>query len=429
MIEERLIGKTTYGGEVIVLKADKPYEIPAIRIHISTQRRLKESNTKIITTTEEFIEYINRHPEATKTYVKKILRYHHGDIGEMDTNGIYFKSVSRLFTFISWIPIGANRGIKGVGTERSMRYTTQEEQITIQNQTIKKVNRESVELYRKLIEEKIPKEDARYILPLTTKTEEIIHIQMGRDLAKYANYLKDEPFEEAKTIGKLLLKWNEEENGFTLPTIEKPTTRIPQTVKEEDRQKEILKRFLADKQNKIYYDPYTQSLIWNTKRSIASLHQDVRNRQVYFWWPSWESIINNNKFYIPKTIPKELIEKIKEHYYRRIEISKRLYKKGEQQMAVYTLPMGKKIDVYCALYGNENIYETIRLRACMKAQHEIRRQYRLIMKTIEKRFPRRLGARCETEGLCFEPQKEKCPLYQQHIARKANQKPAENHLT
>jgi thymidylate synthase ThyX len=85
------------------------------------------------------------------------------------------------------------------------------------------------------------------------------------------------------------------------------------------------------------------------------------------------------------------------------------------QLAVYSTPLGKVMDLYCAIYGNGNIYETVRLRACMRAQLEIRNQYRLIAESLKEDFPEKLGARCETEGECFEPQKERCPLYSRYV--------------
>lgn len=87
-------------------------------------------------------------------------------------------------------------------------------------------------------------------------------------------------------------------------------------------------------------------------------------------------------------------------------------------MAVYALPLGKKKDVFCALYGDGNIYETIRLRACMRVQTEIRNQYRIIAETIKESFPRKLGARCQTEEICFEPNKESCPFYGLWVSKK-----------
>jgi len=417
MIETELIGETPYGGEVIYLHSDKPYEISAVRIFISVRKAMKDLVNKPIETIEDFISYLNRHPDVSKSYVKRILRYHHGDIGEMENYAFYFKSVSRLFTFLSWIPIGANRGIKGVGTELSLRYVEHYGFIDHGNSVLSKLEDEATSLYRELRSCKVAKEDARYVLPLSTRTEEIIHVQVGRDLAKWANYLKKEPFSEVSAVGEALIKWNEEENAFSLPSIELPASRMPLRKKDEDKQRGLLKMFLANKSGKIYYNRNLQALVWSSRRTIASFHQDVRNRQVYFWWPSWEAVISDQKAYLPLSIPKEKTGKINEHYNNSFENSLNFLKKGNYEMAVYSITLGNLMNLYCAIYGNQNIYETVRLRACMRAQLEIRSQYRLIAKRIKSSFPKKLGARCETEGVCFEPRRELCPLYKRFVLK------------
>ena len=415
MIEKTLLGKTPYGGKIFYLSSDKAYEIPAIRIFVSTQRPIKALVKEPISSTEDLIEYINKHPEIAKPYVKKILKFFHGDIGEMGRDALYFKSVSRLFTFESWVPVGATRGIKGVGTELSLRYVKAKDFIDLKNEKIKRINEESTKLYQELREDKVPKEDARYVLPLTAKTEEIIQIQLGRDLAKWASYLKKRPFKEAKAAGETILSWNEAENGFFSPQEEIPDSKIPLFKKDESLERKSKEKFLK----KIHYNPLTQSLIWFSNRSISSFHQDVRNRQVYFWWPSWESALEDEEFYFPLTLPEEKREKFKEHCISLLEVSRKFWKKKEFELAVISLPLAKRLKVFSAIYGNRNIYETIRLRTCLRAQLEIRSQYQLIASLIKKDFPGELGPRCQTEGICFEPFKEKCPLYSRYV-RKTN---------
>ncbi|MEM2876432.1 MAG: FAD-dependent thymidylate synthase [Candidatus Bathyarchaeia archaeon] len=417
MIEKVLLGKTPFGGEVFYIHSDRPYDIPAVRIFVSMQRTMRDLVEEQIDSMDGFIDYVNRHPEISKQYVRRILSYHHGDVGEMDEHGIYLNSVSRLLTFLTWIPIGANRGVKGVGTELSLRYSEGKGSINLPSGRLSRVDEESGELYVRLRERRVVKEDARYVLPLMTRTEEIMHVQLGRDLAKWANYLKNEPFEEAKVVGETLLKWNESESGFTLPKEEVPPARMPLLSKDEDSHRRLLEVFLADKQSKVHYDPYTQSLVWNSIRSISSFHQDVRNRQVYFWWPSWESTISDSDFYVPPRLPEGLRLDVQNHYSLLLDVSRRFCESGDWQSAVYSMPLGKKMDVYCALYGNWNIYETVRLRSCMRVQLEIRNQYRLIAEKLKNVFPGKLGARCEVEGVCFEPQREKCPLYRLHIIK------------
>jgi len=404
MIDYRLIGTTPYNGQVYVLEG-KPYEIAALRIFVSTQKPMKRlgiGSKNIL----ELINEINKDSSLAKEYVKKILSYSHGDIGEMGTIAFYFKDVSRLIAFICWLPIGAKRGIQGVGTELSLRYVKPKGFIFLPK--LESLNQESLRLYDYLIENKVPKEDARYVLPLSIKTELIIQIPVGREVAKLTNHLEKQPFLEAKAIAKIMNEWNEE-NGFVFPFKEIPNSNIPLRMNEESLRRKELEKILK---NKIaIYDKDFETLIAYRKASIASMHQDVRNRQVYFYWPSWERIVNSFDFYIPKSL--EIFkEKAFKLFKKMHEFSLNEWNSKNYDLAIYSMPLSKTMEVFSLIHGNQSIFYTIRLRACQRAQEEIRKHYLSLIPILYKQgFPLKLGPMCITDKKCFEIGKEKCSMY------------------
>ena len=210
MIEKKNLGKTEYGGEIYYLKADDPFSIPAVRAYVSTHITKRNVFTKRVRDTEEVIKYFSDNPQKAKKYIQHIIGFGHEDMGEGGYTGIYFKNFSRLFTFISWMPIRSWEKIYGVGTEMSLRYVTLKEDpfIEIEDRRIKDLNEEAFELYKLMIANKVPKEDARYIMPLSTKTEKIIQIPEGRMIRKLVNYLYSSEFEEvSQALDKLKLMY------------------------------------------------------------------------------------------------------------------------------------------------------------------------------------------------------------------------------
>ena len=276
MIEKKNLGKTEYGGEIYYLKADDPFSIPAVRAYVSTHITKRNVFTKRVRDTEEVIKYFSDNPQKAKKYVQHIIGFGHEDMGEGGYTGIYFKNFSRLFTFISWMPIRSWEKIYGVGTEMSLRYVTLKEDpfIEIEDRRIKDLNEEAFELYKLMIANKVPKEDARYIMPLSTKTEKIIQIPEGRMIRKLVNYLYSSEFEEVSQAGEILRSCTQYNS---------PITELPSGMplkEERNREKEEIEKLLN------LYGPIRIGFIppfmvgWKSTGSISSYHQDVRNRQV-----------------------------------------------------------------------------------------------------------------------------------------------------
>jgi len=157
---------------------------------------------------------------------------------------------------------------------------------------------------------------------------------------------------------------------------------------------------------------------WKSTGSISSYHQDVRNRQVVHYWPSWEDVVNSEGFVYPKTA-REFREQIEEIYAKQLELAREYWRNGEYDKAVYCLPLGKKMKVLSFVNGLKHIKDVIMLRTCLRAQWEIRERYSRIAGYL-KRFSgldelKNLGPRCKVEGRCFEPKKEKCPFYERYV--------------
>ena len=402
MIEYTLIGKTSYDGKIYFLKAEHPWEIPAIRIYVSSHfSPTKESKGF---DTLSFIEYTNKGKYDSKAYVKRILSYFHGDIGEMGNFAYYLKDISRLTAFLTWIPIGAPRGIPGVGTEKSLRYLSAKG--FVKN---RKLEEELFEDYHMLRKSGVKKEDARVVLPLSTSTELILQMPPGRSVEKWANtqekyhgYLK-----EMKEIAQIVKKHNREFTGYSVPLEETSSSRF--TLKKRNSMTSSVEK------EEFHFDKVTNTLKAFWKAPIFSAHQDVRNRQVYHYWPSWEEALEKKEFYIPSMLSKDQRKIVENSYNKSIENVKNL-----DEDSLYAIPLGMIIPYSSVISGKENIKYTIALRTCWRAQFEIRSRYWRLAKFLEKNgFEEKLGPRCVTEGQCFEPGKEKCPLYN-HFIKKNN---------
>ncbi len=408
MIDLQIIGKTSYGGKIFSLEADKFFEIPALRCVISTGK-IKKREVNI----EEAIDYFNKNPLEAKKLVERVYsKYRHQSIGEFSTLGIYLKDTSRLFNFVGWIPIGAPRGVQGVGTEKSLRRTRPRNYVEV-NPKLNFFNENAFQTYQELVNSKLPEEDARYVLPLSTKSEEIMQIPLGRELGKWSNYLMRLPFKETREVGKALYFWNYEMTGIRVEEIPSDENFMPLKSEEKSFSRKIMETKL--KSGDAYYDTLTETLVMRIKGSIASFHQEVRDRQELLRWPSWEEVVFNDKCIIPRRLKKRArtLGDVYDHSYI---VAGTMWKEGNYEAAVLCQPLGKEMDVISTIHGRANIKYTFMLRTCLKAQEEIRERFLKVAKKVEKNFGEKLGPRCETEGICYEWGKEKCEKFKKIFA-------------
>lgn len=400
MIEKFALGKTSYGGEVYWLEAEKPWEIPAIRCVISTGKIKKEEAS-----VEEAINYFNKNLSEAKSLVTRVYEQKHSSIGETSTDGIYLKAVSRLFTFVGWMSIGAPRGLQGVGTEKSLRRVRAADYIDTGDKSLKRLCEKCLEKYRELSEAGYPIEDARYLLPLATRTEEILQIPLGRELGKWSNYLQQLYFTEAVEVGKILKKWNTEKSGVEVNELPSRENFMPLRNVDKIPERKYLERFTG-----AYYFSLSDTFLMHARGSISSFHQEVRDRQERILWPSWEETVLNSIFVMPSSL-RTRKETLRSIYNDAQDLGKSLWEEGKKESAVYAQLLGKEMDVISSIHGRDNIIYTLMLRTCCMAQEEIRSRFRRAAEEIEKKFGSRPGPRCEIEGKCYEARRKECPQY------------------
>jgi thymidylate synthase ThyX len=399
MIEKRLLGKTSYGGEVYWLEAEEPWEIPALRCVISTGKINKEE-----VSVDDAIIYFNKNPSEAKSLVKRVYKQKHSSIGELSKEGIYLKEVSRLLTFVGWMPIGAPRGVQGVGTEKSLRRVKVTDFVNNGEKGIKDLCENNFNLYEKLTTTGCKLEDARYILPLATKTEEIMQLSSGRELGKWSNYLSSLYFTEAREIGKILKDWNSEKSGLEIAELPSKENYMPLFKKDKLQQRKLLEKLEG-----CMYSPYFETLIMSFEGSVASFHQEVRDRQERILWPSWEEVVMSDKFILPSAL--RSVSFVDDVCRTSQNLGEGFWNEGKIESAILSQLLGKEIHTISTIHGKDNILYTFMLRTCHMAQEEIRNRFMKAAESIEKGFGSRLGPRCEVEGKCYEARRKECPLY------------------
>lgn len=400
MLKKYSLGKTSYGGKVFALEADEHFEIPALRC-VASSGKIKKREASI----EEARGYFNKNPSEAKSLVARVYDQKHS-IGEMSREGIYLQGVSRLLTFLGWIPLGAPRGLQGVGTEKSLRRVKVNDYVDIGNSSLQKVCEKSFDTYKQLTDAGYPLEDSRYVLPLAAKTEEIIQIPLGRELGKWSNYLKSLYFTEAVEVGKILADWNYEKTGIKVKELPARENFMP--LKSRDKIPE--RRYFEEMLEGVHYFPLSDSVLMNVSGSIASFHQEVRGRQERFLWPSWEEVVNSSIFVRPSSL-KPRTESIGEVYRMAQDVGKKLWSDGLIESSIYAQPLGKEINIISSIHGWSNIAYTFMLRTCEMAEWEIRKRFSEAADMIKEKYHRKLGPMCEMLKECYEPRREECPKF------------------
>ncbi|OYT42233.1 MAG: hypothetical protein B6U78_01745 [Candidatus Aenigmarchaeota archaeon ex4484_224] len=438
LIEKIFLGRTSSGAEVYILKAKKPEVIAAVRSDVSTHKVSKKIFGELKSSVDDIIEYFSREEnyETAEKLVKRVTASH-GDMGEYEYIGIYLKNVSRLTTLIGWIISGSLRKEYMPGTEKSLRYVPIEgsvEEVFVQSLENYKILEKALDLYKRMVASGIPKEDARYILPLATKTEEILQPPPGRMTRKWIYYMLYSDYQEAREIGKILKDWydkeyvdgaSEEVRIADIPKSKLPLFKKGKTLSRRDLEKRLNSFDKIREELYAHFDVISKTLTWNATTSISSFHQDIRNRQVYFDVESLEEVIIRKEIVIPTSIKisrfKEEFENLAKEMF---EIAENLFRKDPQQ-AVYYLPLGTKINFFGRITGEENIVDIVYLRTCRMAQSEIRARYILLGCYVSKIAEeedieelKRLLPRCLRERRCFEFWRERCPVYKKWVKRK-----------
>jgi len=409
MIKKNLLGRTSYGGEIYLLEADEPYEIPALRCIISFGKLNKKEAS-----VDDAIEYFNQNSSNASSYANNVYSgQKHRSIGECSNEGIYLKNVSRLLTFLGWMPIGAPRCVQGVGTEKSLRRTRAKGFVDNGENDLKKLCENAFELYEQLIKAGCELEDARYVLPLATQTEEIIQLSYGRYLGMWANYLCSLYFKEAKEVGEILRDWNLKKSKIEVDEVPPKESYMPLLAKDELPLRKQLKS-IGDS-----YNPSFDTLLMNVEGSIASFHEEARNRQERILWPSWEEVVKTKKYFFPRSIKSRETELqyVKKLYNLAQELGEKFWEEGKKESAILAQLLAKEIHAISTIHGKSNIAYTFELRTCYMAQEEIRKRFMKIKRKVEKSFGSKLGPSCETKRECYEKGRKNCPRYNLILAK------------
>ncbi len=319
----------------------------------------------------------------------------------------------------------------------------------LRDKRVKSIVIKSFKLYYAMVSDGIPKEDARYILPLYTVTNiqtvgnarELTHLILmakGRCVPKIIKMLIDMMIQEVSKIAPEVfkdrganynvLKYYPSPNLFTeddhisnlastyeYPDIKLVSYNIVFNVKREELI-EALKNESEELMNLLKHNTYT----FLVKMSIAALHQALRQRT---WMHIVESIyhaLNRLEYVIPPEIRrrgwsdkfKEIVEELYRLYHQLINEG---YKKSE---VIGLISHAHKI--YDLIRIDEwNYVNAVPIRRCMRAQWEIRMICNDISRYISQMNPA-IGQYslppCRVFGVC--PEKRPCEYKDIFLKRK-----------
>ena len=385
--------------------------IQATRIMVSTNKIPREFKGIIEDPTDYLnnIKVFEEDLEKAQSYVKRILSYFHGDIGEGGWDAYVFMNIPRALAYSIWFAIRAVPGnhVQGVGTEKSLRYTLAKKE-TFGKRDLANLQEELFSVYEELIAQGIDKQDARYVLSLATPTDMILQIPPGREVDKLANHLiyNLSYLGLAKEMGEKIKQNNHA--FYDSPEPEIPLSRIS-----------LLGNFQS-------YENFVKSddnfnVKYGADFSIVANHQNVRHRQMkIISVEPWESVIKNEDYYVPQSIEKN--EKAKEIFLDGINLAfnkaQSFWEREDYENALYSLPLAAKQRGIFYL-DRDALYHVLLLRMCFAAQDEIRKYYTWLKAKYVGLLPEeekrniRLGPRCITQQACYEPKyvQNSCPIF------------------
>jgi thymidylate synthase (FAD) len=309
---------------------------------------------------------------------------------------------------------------------------------------VKQILSESFEIYNRLSEDNIPKEDARFLLPLYTKTNiqtsgdarEIMHLwhmtKQG-EVPSPAKNVVDSMVEQAGSIAPNLFKdwgYNYEtlawypsaqlyasENSTLAEIIGKyksPAKAVyfEHEISEKAVDKAVKQRDEAELSNMKHVHNGGKMTGFILPMSIATFHQAIRQRT---WDHSIETIYDaakRNNFIIPPSIAdSKYRDEYKEHHNKMMSLYNDLIDDGvSRQEAIGVVPHSLQIYDFVHVNGWNSIH-SIGKRTCTEAQWEIRGLANQIAVLIrEKNKP--IGKYTYPQGVVYGkcPEKKPCGL-------------------
>jgi len=407
--------------------------------------------------------FVNAKQDQNKTVLKNIVRMGHHSVIEHANFTIVFEGVSVFFEqFLIEFRLASY-------TAKSRRYVNYGESGYIMpaftnNDSLKIKYIETMnylfETYKYLVEQGVPVEDARFVLPYSFCSK-IICTMNSRELIHFlwdAIYGRGKRYPEIKYIGEKLLK---KLQGYA-PNIFSNLENLERGVNEKESELNVLcnqyniKNNFAEREEKVqllYFtenpderiasialmnhtqlDKYTvESCIDDCKKEIIDiilrnkrqrelehinftfrinnitlsiLTHISRHRMHCLLVPSFLEFGKSKNFVKPKTIyDNPGLVKIYEDAFEKSEhLYNLLRKEGINEEAVYSYLSGNLLDIITTMNGRE-LYHFLRLRCCLRAQWEVREIADLILRKIKEIAPltfSKAGPSCFLYGFCPE---------------------------
>jgi hypothetical protein len=362
---------------------DEPVILAAVAAKISRTPFEKGDIQKLYEESRE-----NR--EKSKELVNRIMRESgHMIFGDFLPYAITLEDISRFAAIYLWRNVNVHNLVFGAGIEASFRVIKPNRY----NKIVSDLGKETFEIYKWALENSIPEQDARYLLPEGTLTR-MIFSAPPRYLIKLANSLKRAPLPELKEIGGEVTALITKKFGLKILR-----EKLPSAWKLWGNE-DIKEGISIDYRGKFH----SISLNMGIKGSLSMYAQLVRQRQILCDIEPLEQIAKKGRFVIPPTFNRDLKE-----YYREIagqakQKQMELIEKRDPNF-VYFLLLGQ--EAKSMIYGKgSGVIETSRARSEGVAQWEIRNVVGIPLTMELAKYPelrKQIGPRCWREKRCIEP--------------------------
>jgi hypothetical protein len=328
--------------------------------------------------------------EKSKELVNRIMKESgHMIFGDFLPYAITLEDISRFAAIYLWRNVNINNLVFGAGIEASFRVIKPNRY----NKIVSDLGKEAFEIYKWALENSIPEQDARYLLPEGILTR-MIFSAPPRYLIKLANSLKRAPLPELKEIGGEVTALITKKFGLKIPR-----EKLPSAWKSWGSE-DIEEGISIDYRGKFH----SISLNMGIKGSLSMYAQLVRQRQILCDIEPLEGIARKGRFVIPPTFNRDLKE-----YYREIagqakEKQMELIENRDPNF-VYFLLLGQ--EAKAMIYGKgSGVIETSKARSEGVAQWEIRNIVGIPLTRELAKYPelrKEIGPRCWREKRCIEP--------------------------
>ena len=394
--------KTQYGDKGMVkvgFLEDEPAILAALGVKIS-QTPFEKGTIK------ELYEECKKEPKKSKELVNQIMKNHrHLILGDFLPYAITLEDLSRFAALYFWRSVNCHNLVFGAGIEASLRVLKPNRH----NPIVSELGKTAFETYQRLLQQGIPNQDAKYVLPEGTLTR-MIFSAPPRYLMKIANALmKTTSLSELQEIGQKIALLIEDNFGLEIP--EEP---LPSEWKFWGGE-EIEERVSLDDTKNIY----STSLNMGIRGSLTMYAQLVRQRLLLCAIEPLEGIARLGSFVIPPTFPQGALEDYRAIALQAKEKQMELIEKKDPNFVYFLLlGQGARANIYAKGSG---VLEHSKARSCGVAQWEIRNVVGIPLTRALATYEvlrREIGPRCWRQGICLEPatfktKKNVCPVFAQ----------------